>query len=349
MEGLATGVGGALEAQDMVAPVFALTILGNGLLAATAVVQRLQLNADPNVLTTARKRSYSLLPYGAIAATYVLLLVVLQDGLDLRTWLVFGAAAASTSLVVVRQLAAFIENERLLGELDAKVTERDQLAAALHHLAFHDSLTGLANRVLFTDRLDADLARGRRAGTSTAVMLIDLDDFKPVNDHLGHRAGDDLLMEIACRLRACVRETDTVARLGGDEFAVLLEHPLDDGVRSVAARMVRVIGEPVIVNDGDVVSVGASVGVAVGWPGDGAAASLLNDADLAMYRAKKRGKGAYEISGNPARDRRYITPPGGLASDDEQLAGPVPSSNGKQPRRRRSDRVPTGALGEDSP
>jgi diguanylate cyclase (GGDEF)-like protein len=350
VEGVAQSVTESLLGEHIIGVVFALTLLANGLLSATAIVQQHQMTADPHVLQQARKRPYSLLPYGAIAATYGLLVVVLRNsGLDVRAWLVLGAAIVSTSLVVVRQIAAFTENTRLLAELDAKVRERDQLAAALHHQAFHDPLTGLANRALFADRLEADLARGRRAGTSTAVMLVDLDNFKPVNDRLGHRAGDDLLQEIARRLLHCVRETDTIARLGGDEFAVLLEHPLGEGVHAVAERIIESVREPFVVSD-EIVAVGASVGVAIGRAGECTADSLLNDADVAMYRAKDRGKGAYEISPNSRFDRRH-TPPGGLAAVNGQTVAPPPQPQpaaGTGPRRRRTDRYVPDPLAEDA-
>jgi diguanylate cyclase (GGDEF)-like protein len=317
--------------------VFALNIAANALLAATAMIQRREVAADPQILTNVRKRPYSLLPYGAVAAVYVLLVVLLSDnGLDVRAWLVLGAAIASTSLVVVRQIAAFRENESLLTELDAKVRERDQLAAALRHQAFHDSLTGLANRALFTDRLDAALARGRRASTSTIVMIVDLDDFKPVNDRLGHRAGDILLKEIAARLTECVRETDTIARLGGDEFAALLDGSIAGGIPAVAERMVRAVSMPVDVGEA-IVTVGASVGVAVDHDGEASTDTMMHRADVAMYEAKHRGKGAYEISKATTRERRI------RAGAQLRVLAPVQSTRSQQteddtiPRRRWTD------------
>jgi len=211
-----------------------------------------------------RRRPYSLLPYVAIGATYALLVVVLmRGGLDARAWGVLGAAIISTGLVVVRQLAAFTENARLLTELDGKVhelneteevlraslRERDDLAAELRHLAFHDSLTGLPNRALFVDRVENALARARRHGGQVVVLLLDLDDFKPINDHFGHAYGDELLKHVGERLRQCLRDSDTAARLGGDEFGGLLEEPIAEGFVSVAERIVRAVKRPYVLDD----------------------------------------------------------------------------------------------------
>jgi diguanylate cyclase (GGDEF)-like protein len=338
VEGIAQTTTEALIGDNRYSAVFAITILANALLAGTPIVQQRQVAADPQILAKARKRYYSLLPYGAIAAVYALLVVILTNhGLDVRAWLVLGAAIGSTILVVVRQLAAFTENARLLAELDAKVRERDELSAALRHQAFHDSLTGLANRALFTDRLDAALARGRRANAVTIVMIIDLDDFKPVNDRLGHRAGDILLKEIAARLLECVRETDTVARLGGDEFAALLDGSVAGGVAGVAERMVHAISMPVDVGGGQSVAVGASVGVAVDHDGETSTDAMMHQADVAMYSAKRRGKGAYEISGLTTRERRMRHVGGPLTVVPSEPPSRSQHPDDSIPRRRWTD------------
>ncbi len=287
-----------------------LNVVANGLLMASARVQQQQIKADPTLLgEPPRRRPYSLVPYVAIAATYALLVAALASGgLDGRAWGVLGAAIASTALVVVRQLAAFADNARLLTQLDAKVQalnrtedvlraslrERDDLAAELRHLAFHDSLTGLPNRALFTDRVESALARARRRGGEVVILLIDLDDFKPVNDRLGHASGDELLREVGRRLQRCVREADTSARLGGDEFALLLEEPVTDGFVNVARRVVRAMQAPCNL-DGQQVVVRASVGVAVDRGGAHESGELLREADVAMYAAKQRGKGNYQV------------------------------------------------------
>jgi len=309
MQGVAVGLEPAVPAgaSQVVA---VLNVTANGLLVAGARVQQLQLRSDPTVLgRLRRRRPYSRLPYVAIGATYALLVVVLmRGGLDARAWGVLGAAIVSTGLVVVRQLAAFTENARLLTELDGKVhelnqteevlraslRERDVLAAELRHLAFHDSLTGLPNRALFVDRVENALARARRHGGQVVVLLLDLDDFKPVNDRFGHACGDELLKQAGERLRQCLRESDTAARLGGDEFAVLLEEPVAEGFVSVAERIVRAVKRPYVLGD-EQVAVCASVGVAVDRDGAHESGDLLREADVAMYAAKHQGKGNYQV------------------------------------------------------
>jgi len=168
------------------------------------------------------------------------------------------------------------------------VTERRRLQEQLAHQAFHDSLTGLANRVLFGDRVSHALERSvRRPGLFT-VFLIDLDDFKTVNDSLGHAAGDELLVVIARRIESCLRPEDTCARLGGDEFAVLIEDLAgpDDAV-TAARRMLAAMAEPLEVL-GSEITVQASIGIALG-AGAHSASEILRSADLAMYRARARG------------------------------------------------------------
>jgi diguanylate cyclase (GGDEF)-like protein len=160
------------------------------------------------------------------------------------------------------------------------------------HRAFHDSLTGLANRVLFQDRLAHALDVGRRRHAPAAVLFIDIDGFKRVNDSLGHAAGDALLTAVAARLRACVRPADSVARIGGDEFAILIENA--SGSRQAATLARRVLNElrGAFDVDGRQIRVSASVGIASGSePGD----DLLRNADLAMYRAKAGGKDRFEV------------------------------------------------------
>src|SRR5207253_4252789 len=144
------------------------------------------------------------------------------------------------------------------------VTERRALQEQLLHQAFHDSLTGLANRALFSDRVAHALELTRRRDTLVGVLFIDLDDFKTVNDSLGHAAGDELLVSVAARLRSCLREEDTCARLGGDEFAVIVERiacPEDAIV--VAGRVLDAIAKPLKIF-GSEVTVQASVGIAFG-------------------------------------------------------------------------------------
>jgi diguanylate cyclase (GGDEF)-like protein/PAS domain S-box-containing protein len=178
------------------------------------------------------------------------------------------------------------------------VSERKAFEAELEHRAFHDTLTGLPNRALFRNRVEHALASQRRRGGSVAVLFLDLDDFKNVNDGLGHAAGDEVLQEVARRIDSCMRPMDTAARLGGDEFAVLLEEADRDLLAvEIAQRLMAAIAPPTAVG-GRAVAVAASVGIAYS---DGAEApvrdaeELLRNADAAMYMAKEDGKNQHRI------------------------------------------------------
>jgi diguanylate cyclase (GGDEF)-like protein/PAS domain S-box-containing protein len=173
------------------------------------------------------------------------------------------------------------------------ITEQKRLADELAHQAFHDSLTGLANRALFRDRVEHALARAGRHGGLMATLFLDLDNFKRVNDSLGHTAGDELLVAVAERLRGCLRTTDTAARLGGDEFAILLEDMADAAdIEQVAGRIIDSLQLPFRRGDREIF-ISASVGIAL--PSRGATGDqLLREADIAMYTAKRRGKGRAE-------------------------------------------------------
>ena len=172
------------------------------------------------------------------------------------------------------------------------ITLRKELERQLQHQAFHDSLTGLANRALFADRLAHAMAR-QRARRALAVVFLDLDDFKTVNDSLGHAAGDQLLTAVAERLRGVMRPEDTVARFGGDEFAILLEETNRESARRVAERVLAALRSPFDLQGKQVFARG-SAGVAVTQSGT-SPEDLLRHADLAMYTAKARGKGRIEF------------------------------------------------------
>ena len=174
------------------------------------------------------------------------------------------------------------------------VTERRQLEDQLTHQAFHDALTGLPNRALFTNRVTHALTRAARSGRSVTVMFIDVDDFKTVNDSIGHDAGDEMLIAIGERLRGCLRSTDTPARLGGDEFALLLEETdTVEGASEVASRVLGALSPPLVVEGTEIVA-RASIGVAIGSRGN-SASDLLRNADVAMYRAKGQGGHRFEL------------------------------------------------------
>jgi diguanylate cyclase (GGDEF)-like protein/PAS domain S-box-containing protein len=175
------------------------------------------------------------------------------------------------------------------------VTDRKLLEDRLRHDAFHDALTQLPNRSLLSDRTEHALARCARSGGSFAAMFLDLDNFKSVNDSLGHDAGDELLTSVANRLRSAIRPGDTVARMGGDEFAILLEdvsQPME--VDATAKRILATLEEPFSIHERSVF-ISASIGVRLGTASDKQASSLLRDADVAMYAAKSGGKGTHVI------------------------------------------------------
>ena len=175
------------------------------------------------------------------------------------------------------------------------VSERTNLEEELKHQAFHDALSGLANRALFRDRLEHALARSARSKTTLAVLFLDLDDFKLVNDSLGHTTGDALLVAVAGRLSQSLRTGDTAARFGGDEFAILLEET--SGAKEACEAAERLIGalrEPFYIEDHEI-KVHASIGIAVSQGGRKDPTDLIQAADVAMYAAKAHGKGRYEV------------------------------------------------------
>jgi diguanylate cyclase (GGDEF)-like protein/PAS domain S-box-containing protein len=175
------------------------------------------------------------------------------------------------------------------------ISERKRYQEELEHQANHDILTGLPNRILLADRVEQGIARAARLGYYLTVVFIDLDNFKFINDSLGHDAGDELLKEIAQRLTECVRASDTVARLGGDEFVLLLaDHFQTSSVISQLRRVLSEIGRPVLLSGRDY-QVGASLGVAM-YPNDGQDSSaLLRHADVAMYAAKNGGRNNFQF------------------------------------------------------
>ena len=189
-----------------------------------------------------------------------------------------------------RQIRGVVLNAR-------DVTERVRLEEELTRQAFHDGLTELANRALFRDRLDHALAQSVRSRTTLAVLLVDLDGFKQVNDSLGHDAGDHLLQQVAGRFAAVTRPGDTLARLGGDEFALLLEGANEQIATEVAGRLLSSLAEPMEIA-GRSLGLGASIGVVIHEGDGGASESLIRDADLAMYAAKEAGRGRYEVFRN---------------------------------------------------
>jgi len=203
------------------------------------------------------------------------------------------------------ELAREVEERRRAEENLARTLEAEkELEAQLRHQAFHDPLTKLANRARFMDRLEHALQRAAGRGQGLAVLFMDLDDFKAVNDSLGHPVGDRLLVDVAERLLANLRPGDTAARFGGDEFAVLLEDALElRDATTVAARMIESLRAPFTLGDTEVF-VRASMGIAAGASGD-APDELLRRADVAMYAAKADGKGRFTVH-EPAMDESIV-------------------------------------------
>ncbi|RUT09258.1 hypothetical protein DSM107010_46360 [Chroococcidiopsis cubana SAG 39.79] len=184
------------------------------------------------------------------------------------------------------------------------ITDRHRAEAQLSHDALHDRLTGLPNRILFQERLEHVLQLAKRHNIfSFAVLFVDLDRFKTINDSLGHLVGDRLLMGIAQRLKACIRSSDTLARLGGDEFAMLIEDVDDKGdIIHLVERIQQEFKLPFHLN-GQEIYANASIGVLIETADYDCAEDLLRDADIAMYRAKERGRGCYEVFDITMRDR----------------------------------------------
>src|SRR5574341_1204293 len=207
------------------------------------------------------------------------------------------------SIAVEGHLDAGAQEERgVTWAIFRDVTERKLAEARLNHLAYHDSLTGLPNRLLFLDRLTHELAQARRAKQMVGLLFLDLDGFKPVNDGLGHDVGDLLLKAVAQRLLSSVRASDTVARWGGDEFTVILHNlNLVEGAAVVAQKVLHALSQPFLLESRDV-SVSASIGITV-YPLDGDTVEvLLKNADTAMYRAKAEAN-SYEFFAPQIQER----------------------------------------------
>jgi diguanylate cyclase (GGDEF)-like protein/PAS domain S-box-containing protein len=185
------------------------------------------------------------------------------------------------------------------------ITERQKYQETIWHQAFHDTLTGLSNRMLFKDRLSHALAHAKRNKQMLAVIFLDLDRFKLINDTLGHEIGDQLLKSVALRLKKCMREDDTIARLGGDEFTLLMpEIDKSESAAKVAQKIIEEILQPFHIGDHELY-ISTSIGIAL-YPSDGEDAdTLLKNADTAMYLAKERGRNNYQFY-TPALNKKTI-------------------------------------------
>jgi diguanylate cyclase (GGDEF)-like protein len=252
------------------------------LMAAAALQQHV--GAGERTVTSSprlRLPAYSRLPYAAVALGYALMVVAAFGEKHMYPWsgLVLGGIGI-TALVIIRQVLVQREN---------------------HRMAVTDTLTGLANRSQLHQGLERALARAARGGHSTAVILADLNGFKEVNDSLGHRAGDQMLVAFGGMLRRAVLGSDLVARLGGDEFAIVLQNIRGiANAEAVAGRALAEMGQPVMIDD-VALTIRASLGIAISGPGELDNDELLHRADQAMYRAK-RAKSAGWDSYDPAKD-----------------------------------------------
>jgi len=212
----------------------------------------------------------------------------LQLSSEVLAW-ALGMLQRSLDVTLVRMCQSF-ESERQRAH-DELTRRQEELA----FLATHDPLTGLPNRTLILDRVEQMLVRSRRSQTPVAALFIDLDNFKSINDTLGHGAGDELLCSVCARLQNVVRDIDALGRLGGDEFVIVAEGmSLDAGPELIAERLLDALGQPFELRDAENrLTVTASVGIATG--DRGSAEELLRDADIAMYRAKWSGKNRYVV------------------------------------------------------
>ena len=189
----------------------------------------------------------------------------------------------------------FLENEKHYTVLFKNVSEQYEAEKLVRHMAWHDSLTGLANRTLLSEKLEDALKMARRLNTKVAVMILDLDKFKPVNDLYGHASGDKLLKVVAERLLYCAREVDTVARLGGDEFAIVFTNIEDDNnIIHIADRIIDSIQQPADI-DGNILQIGTSIGISF-FPDDASTpVELIRMADVALYQAKDDGRRLFRL------------------------------------------------------
>lgn len=227
---------------------------------------------------------------------------------EARTWegeMTLKRRDGSTFPALLTFSAVHDEHDRVSGYVGiaSDISERVEAEKKLEHSAFHDALTGLPNRALLNDRLARAIARGSRGGGRYAVLVMDLDRFKVINDSLGHMIGDELLIQFSRRVESCLRPGDTLARLGGDEFTILLENVQHtaDAVR-VATRIHEKMAEPFLLGSNEVYT-STSIGITFGCADYSEPAEAVRDADIAMYRAKAQGKGCHVIFETGMHDR----------------------------------------------
>jgi diguanylate cyclase (GGDEF)-like protein len=262
-------------------------------------------------------KALSYMPYLWVAGAFFLLLKNHVSELGINSYSLLIGVGFIIGFVIIRQILALTEINRLylnlkkalkLGNLQAaelnqknqdlqqEIIKRKNVEEQLLHVALHDGLTGLANRVLFIDRLRHAVEVAKRAPEfHFSVLFLDLDNFKSINDRLGHLSGDLTLIEIAQRIKNCIRSIDTVARLGGDEFVILLENTPGENISTcVANRILNEIKIPIIQKGNEVLITG-SIGIVQEISEYDNSEDILRDVDIAMYRAKEMGKARFEI------------------------------------------------------
>ena len=229
---------------------------------------------------------------GMAAAIFAPDTICLSGPLANNNWMA-ATIAVITFLILCGTLSLSVLDARMESKTAQMATSLQAANAELQHLVVHDTLTKLPNRTLLEDRLQQAVDSCRRDGGQGAVLFLDLDRFKTLNDSLGHFAGDTVLRTVAERLRAAVRQEDTVSRLGGDEFVILLRHVASrEGTAEVARKLIREVARPVVL-DGHDLRIGASIGISL-FPEDGeVAARLIAHADAAMYHVKKTGRSSF--------------------------------------------------------
>ena len=273
--------------QSMVGPSFELLMQPATLTDATELAVRKATDREGAILLPRGREPHELDEYLAELGLEDALLTTLQRDQRTVALLVVGNRAGDVSTFNVEDRKLF-ETYAVHASV---LLENDQVKEQLRYQAYHDALTRLPNRALFTERVGEVLASG---SADTTVLFVDLDDFKTINDTLGHAAGDDLLVAVAERVRACVRPGDLAARLGGDEFGILLECDTDDAAEQIASRLVEALRVPFVLH-GREMQVHASIGIASASHGGSTADELLRNADVAMYNAKAGGRQRYAI------------------------------------------------------
>jgi len=220
----------------------------------------------------------------------------IRDRLILVATLALLLLASSFYYLYVKRYKKFVVkiNQELESEVASKTLELKEKNKNLEHIAHHDSLTKLPNRLLFLDRLEQNIKYAKRHKTQVSILFLDLDRFKEINDTFGHESGDKLLKNITLKLKSCVREYDTIARLGGDEFTVIIEGAKNKQLLSIIQKIINIMEDPIEIN-GNAMHTTFSIGVS-SYPEDGNTTEiLLRNADTAMYKAKDKGRNTYEF------------------------------------------------------